>query len=81
MHYMNELEVFAEAEKNLGFLNDNFKELEKKYPNKFVAISGGEMVAVNENPRAIFEEVEHKGIERSKILVEFIPVAGSILVL
>lgn len=78
---MDELEVFVEAEKNLDFLNKNFKELEKKYSNKFIAISGGKIVAVNENPQNIFREVEHTGIERSKILVEFIPISGSILIL
>ena len=78
---MNEEQVFANGEKNLKYLNEHFHQLETKYPNRFVAISNGEIVAVGDTPDAIFEIMDEKGIDRANVLIEFIPMAGSILIL
>ena len=79
--FMKEIKMFDIAEKNLEFFNENFKKFEEEYPNKFVAVSGSKVVAIENTPEKIFEELDAKNISRSKVLVEFIPIAGSILVL
>ncbi|MAG78875.1 hypothetical protein CMI40_00675 [Candidatus Pacearchaeota archaeon] len=78
---MEALAVLKEAEKNLEFFNNNFNDFEMKYPNKFVAVSGANLVAVGETPEAVFQNIDEKKIDHSKVLVEFIPIAGSTLVL
>ena len=78
---MDEVQIFEEAEKNQRFLDERFKELETKYPNQFVAISGSALVGAGETPDAVFEVLKEKGLDNSKVLIEFIPLAGSILVL
>ena len=78
---MDEKQVFLKAEKNLEFFNEHFNEFEIKYPNKFVAISGANLVAMGETPDAIFEKIDEQDIDRSDVLIEFIPLAGSILIL
>lgn len=78
---MRELQIMKSAEKNLNFLNENFKEIETKYPNKFIAISGAQIVAFGNTPDSVIEEVEKKRISKSDLLIEFIPVVGSILML
>ncbi|MCX6748387.1 MAG: DUF5678 domain-containing protein [Candidatus Pacearchaeota archaeon] len=76
-----ETKMFEIAEKNLKFFNENFRDFEGKYPNKFIAVSGAKVVAVENSPEEVFDELDTKSISRSKVLVEFIPLAGSILVL
>lgn len=78
---MNEEKVFKNAEKNLIFFNTHFNEFEMKYPNQFVAISGANLVAVGETPDSVLKEVNEKRINKSDLLIEFIPLPGSILVL
>ena len=78
---MKEEQVLKAAEKNLDFFNQHFKEFEIKYPNKFVAVSGAKIVAIEKNPDSIFKKLDEKKINRSNVLVEFMPLAGSILVL
>ena len=78
---MNEKQVFENAEKNLTFFNVHFKEFEMKYPNQFVAVSGANLVAVGETPDSVLKEINEKRIDKSNLLIEFIPVPGSILVL
>ena len=78
---INEIELFRQAEKNKTYFDNNFKDLENKYPEKFIAISGANLVGVMDNVDALIDLVESKGIERSNVLIEFIPSPGSILVL
>ena len=78
---MEEAKMFEIAEKNLKFFNENFKKFEEKYSNKFIAVSGAKVVSIKDNPKKIFDDLDAKNISRSEVLVEFIPVAGSILVL
>ena len=78
---MEETQIMEAAERNLNFLNENFKEIEMKYPDKFIAISGAQIVAFGSTPEFIIGEIEEKKIDRADLLIEFIPVAGSVLVL
>jgi len=78
---MNEEQVFKNAEKNLTFFNIHFKEFEMKYPNQFVAISGANLVATGETPDSVLKEISEKRIDKSNLLIEFIPLPGSVLVL
>ncbi len=78
---MEEMRIIRAAERNLNFLNKNFQEIENKYPNKFIAISGSQIVAFGNTPESVIEKVEEKKIDKLDLLVEFIPVAGLILIL
>ncbi len=78
---MNEEKVFKNAEKNLEFFNIHFNEFEMKYPNQFVAVSGANLIAVGETPDSILKEVNEKKIDKSNLLIEFIPLPSSILAL
>lgn len=78
---MNEKQIFKNAEKNLAFFNVHFNEFEIKYPNQFVAVSGANLVAVGETPDSIFKKVNEQKINKTDLLVEFIPLRKSILVL
>jgi len=78
---MEEKQIFEEAQKNKEFLDKNFKIFEKEYPNKFIAVSGANVVGTGETPDAVFEIINQKKIDKSNVLVEFIPIAGSILIL
>lgn len=78
---MNEKKVFENAEKNLIFLNSHFNEFEMKYPNSFVAVSGANLVAIGETPDSVLKKVNEQKIDKSNLLIEFIPLPKSILVL
>ena len=78
---MDEERVFLRAEENLKFFDEHFTEFERSYPNNFVAISGANLVATGETPDAVFEKIDEKNIDRSDVLIEFIPIAGSTLIL
>jgi len=77
----NEEKVFENAQKNLKFFDDNFKSFESKFPNRFVAVSGANLVATSETVDDILEKVKERKIDESDLLIEFIPLPGSILVL
>jgi hypothetical protein len=46
---------------NTGYLKSHYSELHKKYPNYWVIISGGNLEAVEKNPRQLLKVLERVG--------------------
>ena len=78
---MDEQQIFAIAERNKTFFDSNFNKFEIDFPNKFVAVSGAQYIGAMDDVDSLLDLVESKGIQKSEVLIQFVPSKDSILVL
>jgi len=68
-----ELKLIELFETSSKFINENFEELQTKYPNEFVAVRGNQILDHDKNPKILLKRLEEKGEDLITILIEFIP--------
>lgn len=78
---MEEMAMLRTVEEDNEWLQRNFGKIQEQHPNRFVAISEGQVIADGESSEDVMKEVEKKGINPATILIEFIPEKGLILIL
>ena len=78
---MEEMAMLEAAEKDNAWLQEHFEEIQKDYPNEFIAISEGNVIADGKNSEDVVSEVKRKGKDPATVLIEFIPQRGLILIL
>lgn len=65
-------EAWEEAEREQGFWRDHYSELLQRYPDQFVAVRNGAVVATNPDLQRLLESLEHQGIEPTAVWVRFL---------
>ena len=65
--------LLSDFKKNSICLNKNKIKLRGKYKDMYIAIKEGEIIGANENVDELYNEIEYKGIDLNKVLIEFIP--------
>ena len=60
----------ADAEQN--FWRDHYGELLQQYPDQFVAVREGLVVARNPDLQQLFQSLKHQGIEPTQVWVRFL---------
>jgi len=78
---MKEMTMLQAAEKDNEWLTRNFKKIQQEHPNKFIAISEGQIIAEGGDSEDVINEVKKKGKDSAAILIEFIPEKGLLLIL
>ena len=78
---MEEMAMLQTAEKDNEWLTRNFKEIQEDHPNRFIAVSGGHIIAEGSDSEDVISEVKKKGKDPATILIEFIPEKGLLLIL
>ena len=78
---MEEMIVLKTVERDNEWLERNFENVQKEYPNRFVAVFGSRVIAVGEDSDDVVKEVEGKGVDPATTLIQFIPEMGLILIL
>ena len=73
------IQEFNELEADSNFISEKSLELSQKYARKFVAIKDREIIAVGNEFEEVLNEVKQKGIDPSRVLIEYIPDKGEII--
>ena len=64
--------LWEQAEAEETFWQEHHHEFIKKYPDQFVAVRGGAVVAVASNLRALVSELRARGLSPADVWVRFI---------
>ncbi len=67
-----EEQLFALMEQNVEFLHSEHDRLRSKYPDQWVAVRGGKVVAAASSAKGIQADLKRKGLDDNRNLVEFI---------
>ena len=63
--------------RNYEWFSSNYEKLKEKYPNEFVAIDDGKVIAYGKN----IEELERKGIENPSIFIGIVQIDDLVWIL
>jgi hypothetical protein len=73
------LSQFKILESGSSFISKNFQELQKKFPDKFIAIEDSKVIANNSDFDSLIRELEEKGKQPNLTVIEFISRSGQII--
>ena len=73
--------LFEEANRELAFWRDHYQEFIEKYPDQFVAVYNGEVVAANPDLFGLVAELEKLGLKPRQVWSEFIEATPRTLIL
>ena len=73
------IQEFNELEADSNFISEKSLELSQKYARKFVAVKDREIIAIGDNFEDVLNEIKEKGIDASRVLIEYIPDKGEII--
>lgn len=75
------LEMLKDSEEDLEWFNNNFEEIQKRFPNQFVAIKDKKIVGFARKIELLFEELRKKNIDEAEVLIEIVYPKGEITIL
>ena len=70
---MDELQLITRMEENEAFIRKKYTELQKLYPDEYVAVDNGKVIAHSKNAKILSGRLKSNGVEFSTVLVQFIP--------
>ena len=73
--------LLRESEENLEWLHENYKEIQKRFENKIIAIHDKKIVASATNSETLLKHLKKKGIDSSEVLIEVITAKNEIYIL
>jgi len=73
---MDELQLIMHMEENEAFIRKNYTELQKLYPDEYVAVDNGRVIAHSKNAKTLSGILKSNGVELTTVLVQFIPKRG-----
>lgn len=77
----DEFRLLVELNKDNRWLQENYAEIRERYSDKFIAIQGGKIISAEKDMFELKGSVEKKGTDIRRVLTEFIPKKGVILIL
>jgi len=81
MKMPEEMQLLLEAKIDDNFLKDNYSKLKEKYPDKFIAVKNGKVIAEGSNMDTIKAELKEIGEDPAFITIEFIHRKGTVIIL
>ncbi len=73
------LREFNIAETGSKFISKNFRDLQKRFGNKFIAIRENKVLSNAESFENILNKVNDLKIQQNEIIIQFIPAKGEII--
>jgi len=73
-------EAVERGERDLKFALEHMQEWRRKHPNRWVAVHGGKLVAVESDAAALHEAICKQGIPPRESYVKFIPDARTVII-
>jgi hypothetical protein len=77
----NEVKLIKDIGKNGVWLNSRYGDIQRKFGNKFVAVSKEHIIAADRDFNDVLKEVKAQGINPGSVVIEFIPETGTVLIL
>jgi len=78
---MDELQLITRMEENNAFIRKKYTELQKLYPDEYIAVDNSKVIAHSKNVKTLSGVLKSNGIELTTVLVQFIPKSGVEIVL
>jgi len=73
---MNELQLITRMEENDAFVRKKYTELQKLYPDEYIAVDNGKVITHSKNAKTLSGVLKSNGVELTTVLVQFIPKKG-----
>ncbi len=73
------IQEFNELEADSNFVSEKSLEFSQKYARKFVAIKDKQIIAIGDEFEKLLNEIRDRGIDPSRVLIEYIPDKGEII--
>ena len=73
---MDELQLITRMEENEAFIRKKYSELQKLYPDEYIAVDNGRVIAHSKNVKTLSGVLKSNGVELTTVLVQFIPKSG-----
>lgn len=73
------IKEFDELEIDSRFISNNCLEFSHKYAGKFIVIKNQQVIAIGDNFENVLKDIKERGIDPSRVLVEYIPDKGEII--
>lgn len=73
---MDELKLLNSFEKSALWAESNLEELQKQYPNQYVAIKDCKVIAYDKDPKNIIKLLEERNENLALVLIQFVPEKG-----
>ena len=71
------MQMIIDMEKNAKIIRDGYKNLQKKYPNRFVALEHGKVIDSDTNIQNLKTKIDGKVTDLRLVLIQFIPEEGT----
>ncbi len=71
-----ELELIKQMDRNDSLIRESYKALQKRYPNEFIAIEKGKVVANGKSLKAVEKALSRDVKAEAPVLIRYIPAAG-----
>ena len=81
MNMPEEMQLLIEAKNDENFLKENYGKLKEKYPDKFIAVKNGKVIAEGSDMDTIKIELKEKGEDPAIVTIEFIHRKGTVIIL
>ena len=65
---------------DLDWIEENGKEINKKYKGNFIAVKNKKIIAFSEDPTNLFKELERIGVKKEETRIEWIPPKNEIMI-
>ncbi|MDO8459824.1 MAG: DUF5678 domain-containing protein [Nanoarchaeota archaeon] len=75
------IQQFNLLEESSSFLSRNFRNLQKEYGNKYIAIKDSKIIAFALSFEDLIKQLHLKKAKRGDVIIEFIPAEGEIIYL
>lgn len=76
MDMAEELELIKQMDRNDSLIRESYKALQKRYPNEFIAIEKGKVVANGKSLKAVEQHLSKNVESEIPVLIRYIPAAG-----
>lgn len=73
------LQEFKNLETSSAFVSRSYQKIQEKYPNKFIAVENNKIILAGPNVEDMINELRSMNKDPSRILIEFIPEKGLIV--
>jgi len=73
------LQEFKVLETGSSYITKNAKIFSEKYPGKFIAVWDSKVIAVESGCEVLIEKIRQMNLDVSKVLIEYIPFKGQII--
>lgn len=81
MKIPTEQQLLIETKKDEAFLSENHDELRKEYPDRFVAIEDGKVIAEGADMDIIQNKLKKMGRDPAIATIEFVHKKGTVVIL